>query len=96
MSDAKKETRGGRIPARDAVEWFVENESDHELDEATVLEWEEWCTDPRNRETYARILEIRRQISMLPAPLSGSPEALARDALPEPGLDASVMKKPLS
>jgi hypothetical protein len=94
MSDTKKDAAGaGGIPARDAAEWFVENEADHELDEATVLEWEKWCSDPGNRERYARILEIRRQISMLPAPAPGSREEVLMDALPEP---AFVVKKPLS
>jgi ferric-dicitrate binding protein FerR (iron transport regulator) len=87
MGNTKAEMRRGRIPARDAAEWFVENESEHELDEATVLQWQEWCTDPRNEEKYARILEIRRHISMLPAPSSESREELLTDALPEPGAE---------
>jgi ferric-dicitrate binding protein FerR (iron transport regulator) len=96
MGDAKKEAGGGWISVRDAADWFVENGSDRELDEATLLQWEEWCADPRNSETYARILEIRRQISMLAEPSPESREDLVKDVLPEPGLGAVVVKRPLS
>jgi ferric-dicitrate binding protein FerR (iron transport regulator) len=96
MGSGKKETGRGRMPDRDAVEWFVQNESDHELDEATVLQWEAWCADPRNVETYIRILEVRRQISMLPKPSPQSREELRKDALPEHGFDVIVGKKSLS
>lgn len=96
MSNGKKETGAGRVPDRDAVEWFVENESDHELDEATVLEWEAWCADPNHLDTYLRILAIRQEISLLPKPSVETREELVKDALREHGYGVVVGKKLLS
>ena len=44
MLDVKNGADVVPILARDAAEWFVENGSDREVDEETVLQWEEWCT----------------------------------------------------
>jgi hypothetical protein len=85
MGDAKKGAGDGQIPARDAVDWFVENESDRELDGATLLQWERWCTHPRNRAQCTSVVQMFQQIRLLPAPSAASGEELLGDLLGEPG-----------
>ena len=83
MVDLKKGADEGPTPASQAIEWFVENESDHELAEETVLQWEEWCTHVWNNAAYADVVNVRLQIPLLPAPMFASREELLRDALAE-------------
>jgi ferric-dicitrate binding protein FerR (iron transport regulator) len=85
MSNAKKGAGGVPTAARDAVEWFVENQSDRELDEKTVSQWEEWCTHPRNNEAYTMFIQMLLQIAKLPAPPQASRDDLLRDVFAEPG-----------
>jgi ferric-dicitrate binding protein FerR (iron transport regulator) len=85
MMDVKKGADGVSTPARDAVEWFVENESDRELDEETVSQWEEWCARASNNAAYADIIHMRLQIRLLSAPRFASREDLLRDVLAEDG-----------
>jgi hypothetical protein len=85
MTDVKKGEDGVPIPARDAVEWFVENESDRELDEATVLQWEEWCSHVWNNAAYADVIHMCLQIPLLSAPTVASREELLGDVLAEGG-----------
>ena len=88
MTDVEKEAGGVPARARDAVEWFVENESDRELDEGVVSQWEEWCTHVWNNAAYVRIIQMRRQLPLLSAPTFPSREDLLRDALAEGGLES--------
>jgi ferric-dicitrate binding protein FerR (iron transport regulator) len=88
MTDVKKEADGVTTRARDAVEWVVENESDHELDLDAVLEWEEWCTHAWNNAAYVRIIKMRRQLPLLPAPTFASRGDLLRDARAESGTES--------
>jgi ferric-dicitrate binding protein FerR (iron transport regulator) len=83
MMDVEQEAGSVSARARDAAEWFVENESDRELDEETVLQWEEWCTHAWNNAAYVGITQIWRQLPLLPAPTFGTGEDLLRDALAE-------------
>jgi hypothetical protein len=85
MRDVKNEADGISTHGRDAVEWFVENESDRELNEDTVLEWEEWCTHVWNKAAYVGIAQMRQQLPLLSAPTFASREDLLRDALAESG-----------
>jgi hypothetical protein len=85
MLDVKKGADGFRTPARDAFEWFVENGSDRELDEETVLQWEEWCTHVWNNAAYAGIVNMCLQIPSLSAPTIANREDLRRDVLSEDG-----------
>ncbi len=73
----------GEKRERDAVEWVVENGSDHSVDEVTVAQWEEWDTQPGNQADYAEVIEMCQQIRRLPAPSLASREELVRDALAE-------------
>ena len=79
MMDVKNGADGVPTPARDAVDWFVENESDHELDEATLLQWEKWCTHVGNNAAYADIVYMRLQIPQLRAPVPASRDELLGD-----------------
>jgi hypothetical protein len=85
MTDVKRGADGVSIPARDAVEWFVENESDRELDEEAVTQWEAWCAYAWNKTAYADIVHMRLQIRLLAAPTFASREDLLRDVLAEVG-----------
>lgn len=85
MMDVMKGADGVPTPAREAVEWFVENESDRELDEGTVLQWEEWCTHVWNNAAYADIVRMCLQIPQLPVPTVVSREDLLKDVLAEDG-----------
>jgi hypothetical protein len=86
--DVNKGADGVPTPARDAVEWFVENGSDREVDEETVLQWEEWCTHVWNNAAYADIIHMWLQIPLLSAPTMASREELLRDVLAEGGPDS--------
>jgi hypothetical protein len=81
MLDVETGADGASTPARDAVEWFVENGSDRELDEETVLQWGEWCTHVWNNAAYAGIVDMCLQIPLLSAPTVASREDLHRDVL---------------
>jgi len=85
MSDAKKGTDGRPISRRDAAEWFVDHESDRELDEVDVVDWEQWCTWPRNDAEYVGIVHLHQQLCLLPAPSLPRRGELLRDALADRG-----------
>jgi hypothetical protein len=80
MGILKEET--DRVPARmhAAVEHFVENTADGEVDEAAVWRWEGWCNDPRNLEEYAEIVKMTRQVLVAPRPSPSSGAELVADA----------------
>ena len=77
MRDARKGV------GRGAIEWFVENESDRELEEAVVLKWEDWCRDPVNEAEYISVAEMCLEIRGLPPPSAVSREDLVKDARAE-------------
>jgi hypothetical protein len=88
MKDAKKGVGRGATLGCDAIEWFVENESDRALEEAVVLKWEEWCGDPANEAEYISVAEMCLQIRGLPPPSIVSREDLLRDAHAELGAES--------
>jgi len=85
MRDVKNGADGLSTHGRDAVEWFVENESDRELNEDTVLEWEEWCAHVWNNAAYADVVHMCLQIPLVSAPTLPSREDLLRDVRAEDG-----------
>ena len=85
MRDARKGVGRGATLGCGAIEWFVENESDRELEEAVVLKWEDWCRDPVNEAEYISVAEMCLQIRGLPPPSVVPREELLRDARAEPG-----------
>lgn len=88
MMELKKGLDGVATPARDAIQWFVENESDRELDEDAVSQWEEWCAHVWNNAAYAEIVRMSLQISLLSAPTVVSREDLLGDFLAGDGLES--------
>ena len=70
----------------DAIEWFVSNASDQELDPKLVLRWEGWCNGPGHLEEYAFIVELRRELRSLPPPGEAGQGALLRDVVGEAGV----------
>jgi ferric-dicitrate binding protein FerR (iron transport regulator) len=75
MGNVREGVRSGLSPVEEAIDWFVKNAGDRTLDRATVLRWERWCDNPRNRAAYECIVEMWLQI------LSLSPPQPSRGAL---------------
>jgi ferric-dicitrate binding protein FerR (iron transport regulator) len=88
MRDAKEGVGCGPTSGCDAIEWFVENESDRALDEAAVLKWEDWCAHPENEAEYIRVVKMCLQVRRLSAPSTVGGKVLVRDALAEPGAES--------
>ena len=88
MKDVKKGVRRGATIECGAIEWFVENESDRALEEAVVLNWEDWFGDPANEAEYISVAEMCLQIRGLPPPTAVSREDLLRDARAELGAES--------
>jgi hypothetical protein len=88
MRDARKAVGRGPIRRCGAIEWFVENESDRGLDEAVVLKWEAWCTDPVNEAEYIGVVEMCLQFHGLAPPSTVRREDLLRDARTELGAES--------
>jgi hypothetical protein len=70
----------------DAIEWYVSNASDQELDPKLVLRWEGWCNGPGHLEEYAFIVELHRELRAMPAPGEAGQAALVRDVEGEVGV----------
>ena len=83
MRDEKKGVGRGITLECGAIEWFVENQSDRALEEAVVLNWEDWFGDPANEAEYISVAEMWLQIRGLPPPSTVSREDLLRDARAE-------------
>jgi hypothetical protein len=43
-----------------AAEWYAHNEVRTILDAEALMDWDEWASDPANREEYAKIAELRQ------------------------------------
>jgi ferric-dicitrate binding protein FerR (iron transport regulator) len=78
MSEGRREAKGEQSP-RDAVDWFVENESDPEPDPVTLRRWEAWSASPKNRADYAKIIRMREEARTLSAPPTASRQELLAD-----------------
>ena len=70
----------------DAVEWYVSNASDQELDPKLVLRWEGWCNGPGHLQEYAFVVELHRHLRSLPSPVEAGQAALVRDVEGEAGV----------
>ena len=70
----------------DAIEWYVSNASDQELDPELVLRWEDWCDRPGRLEEYAVVVELHRQLRSLSPPGEAGQAELLRDVAGEPGV----------
>jgi hypothetical protein len=88
MRDAKKGVGRGPTPGCDAIEWFVQNESDRALDEAAVLRWKDWFGHPENEAEYISVVGMCLQMHGLSVPSNVGREDLIRDALAEPGAES--------
>lgn len=62
-----------------AAQWFVDNGSGDDLNEATLTAWGEWLSDPENREAYAQVVEWHQRAVLLARPESPSDEELRAD-----------------
>ena len=78
----------------DAIEWFVSNASDQELDPEQLLRWEGWCNGPGHLEEYAAVVELYRVLRSLPPPGAAGQAELLRDVESEVG--AKIAEVPRS
>ena len=76
----------------DAIEWYVANASDQELDPELVLRWEGWCNGPGHLEEYAFVVELHRQLRSLSPPGEAGQAELLRDVEGEAGV--KILKVP--
>jgi hypothetical protein len=80
MGICNERTDGGPARMHTAVEQFVENTAEGEVDEAAVWRWEGWCDDSRNLEEYAEVVKMTRQVLVAPCPSPSSGQELVADA----------------
>jgi len=52
----------------DAVDWYVQNESDHEPDRATLARWELWSNNRQHCKEYEDLVQMMRQLRLLGPP----------------------------
>jgi transmembrane sensor len=93
MSEGRREAKGKQSP-RDAVDWFVENESGPEPDTARLRRWEAWSASPKNRADYAEIIRMREEARTLSAPPMASRQELLADIADEIGVATPVRPEP--
>ena len=53
---------------QDAAEWYAQNEVGAAFNAETLMQWDSWASDPRNRQEYAEIAEIRQQAKKMEPP----------------------------
>jgi ferric-dicitrate binding protein FerR (iron transport regulator) len=46
---------------QEAVDWYVHNELGTAFNAETLMQWDSWASNPRNRQEYAEVAEIRQQ-----------------------------------
>ena len=54
--------------AQDAAEWYAHNEVGAAFNAETLMQWDSWASDARNRREYAEIAEIRQQARKMDPP----------------------------
>jgi transmembrane sensor len=69
---------------REAVDWFVQLETDPEHQRARQLRWEEWSARAENRADYEAVIRAHDQARTLPAPPLPSNKELLEDLRDDP------------
>ena len=77
----------------DAIEWYVSNASDQELDPKLVLRWEGWCNGAGHLEEYARVVEFVRELRAVSPPGETGQTAVLRDVEGESGVTIKVVPR---
>jgi hypothetical protein len=93
MQDGRMGVAEDEQTPSDAIEWFVSNTSDQELDPKLVLRWEGWCNGPGHLEEYAFIVELRRELRSLPPPGEAGQAELLRDVEGEVGVTINRVRQ---
>jgi len=76
MKKGKAGRMNGPPRLREAVNWFVDHETDQEERKATEMEWEAWSSRADNIADYLKVLRLRDELAALPRPSLPSVEAL--------------------
>lgn len=71
------------VSPTDAVEWFVANGAGEEPDSRGVRRWEVWVARPGNNSDYVSIVEMERELRLLPPPRRESRQVLVQDVISE-------------
>lgn len=78
---------GGRRP-REAIDWFVEHDSDREREWSSLLQWQDWSARPENRADYAQVIRVHHEAGTLPRPPLPSRQELLEDLSDDPDVVA--------
>jgi ferric-dicitrate binding protein FerR (iron transport regulator) len=70
-------------PPIDAVDWFVEIESQRPLDEMTRARWKRWTTSRANCTEYARVMQMGCDVRALSPPPAVTGDELLADVAEE-------------
>ena len=80
MDKGNRKPGSDRPSTEEAAEWYAHNEVGTTFNAETLMQWDSWASDPRNREEYAEIAEIRQQAPrIIPAPSKTSRGDLLAD-----------------
>ena len=78
-----QEAADDEVSPTDAVEWFVANGAGEEPDSRDVRRWEVWVARPGNYADYVSIVEMERELRLLPPPRREGRPVLVQDVISE-------------
>jgi hypothetical protein len=78
-----EEAADDEVSPTDAVEWFVANGAGEEPDSRDVRRWEVWVARPGNNADYVNIVEMERELRLLPPPRREGRQVLVQDVISE-------------
>ena len=61
MDKGKGKSGSGQPSTEEAAEWYALNEVDKDFNAETLMKWDGWASDLRNREEYAAIANLRQE-----------------------------------
>jgi ferric-dicitrate binding protein FerR (iron transport regulator) len=80
MDKGKGKSGSGQPSTEEAAEWYALNEVDKDFNAETLMKWDGWASDVRNRQEYAAIADLRQETRRtLPAPSNVSRGELLGD-----------------
>jgi hypothetical protein len=67
------------VSAGDAIDWFVSNGATPSPGAGYLRRWEVWVARPGNRTDYVRVVEMERELRLLPPPWREGRQVLVQD-----------------
>jgi hypothetical protein len=71
------------VSPSDAVEWFAFNGSDQRTSSRYLRRWEVWVARPGNGADYVSVVEMERELRLLPPPGREGRQVLVQDVISE-------------